>query len=99
MGLVVTSGWLKKSSNELGYPHTEVGRPAGGAVIEGYQDVHAHSPAKGVPHSEKLPVIFVTDPELIIRPSVPVVTHFLDQKNVARKAKARKCAAKIVGNI
>ena len=24
----------KKSSNELGYPHTEVGRPAGGAVCE-----------------------------------------------------------------
>jgi uncharacterized protein affecting Mg2+/Co2+ transport len=24
----------KKSSNELGYPHTEVERPAGGAVCE-----------------------------------------------------------------
>jgi hypothetical protein len=24
----------KKSSDELGYPHTEVGRPAGGAVCE-----------------------------------------------------------------
>jgi hypothetical protein len=32
------SGWLKKmikSSNELGYLHIEVGRPAGGAVCEG----------------------------------------------------------------
>ena len=25
----------KKSSNELGYPQTEVGRPAGGAVCKG----------------------------------------------------------------
>jgi hypothetical protein len=40
----------------------------------------------------------VTDPELI-RPSIPVMTHPLDQKVMARKAKARKCTAEIVGNI
>ena len=39
-----------------------------------------------------MPVTSVTDPELI-RPSIPVVTHSLDQKVVARKAKARKFAA------
>jgi len=39
-----------------------------------------------------VPVTSVTDPELI-RPSIPVVTHSLDQKVVARKAKARKFAA------
>jgi len=36
-----------------------------------------------------VPVTSVTDPELI-RPSIPVMTHSLDQKVVARKAKARK---------
>jgi hypothetical protein len=41
---------------------------------------------------------FVTDSELI-RPSIPVMTHSLDQKVMARKAKARKCTAEIVGNI
>jgi hypothetical protein len=40
----------------------------------------------------------VTYPELI-RPSVLVMTHSLDQKVMARKAKARKCTAEIVGNI
>ena len=44
------------------------------------------------------PVTFVTDPELI-RPSIPVMTHSLDQKAMARKAKARKCTAENVGNI
>jgi hypothetical protein len=44
---------LRKSSNELGYLQTEVGRPAGGAVCEGYQDVHTDSPAKCVPHPEQ----------------------------------------------
>ena len=38
----------------------------------------------------RVPVTFVTDPELI-RPSIPVMTHFLDQKVMTRKAKARKC--------
>ena len=46
----------------------------------------------------KVPVTFVTDPELI-RPFIPVMTHSLDQKVMARKAKARKCTAEIVGNI
>ena len=45
-----------------------------------------------------VPVTPVTDPELI-RPSIPVVTHYLDQKVVARKAKARKCAAEVAGNV
>ena len=45
-----------------------------------------------------VPVTFVTDPELV-RPSIPVMTHSLDQKVMARKAKARKCTAEIVGNI
>jgi hypothetical protein len=44
------------------------------------------------------PVTYVTDPELI-RPSIPVMTHSLDQTVMARKAKARKCTAEIVGNI
>jgi SET domain-containing protein len=43
-------------------------------------------------------VTAVTDPELI-RPSIPVMTHSLDQKVVASKAKARKCAAEVAGNV
>jgi hypothetical protein len=45
-----------------------------------------------------VPVTSVTDPELV-RPSIPVMTHSLDQKVVARKAKARKCAAEVAGNV
>jgi hypothetical protein len=45
-----------------------------------------------------VPVTSVTHPELI-RPSIPVMTHSLDQKVVARKAKARKCVAEIAGNV
>jgi hypothetical protein len=45
----------------------------------------------------RVPATFVTDPELI-RPSIPVMTHSLDQKVMARK-KARKCTAENVGNI
>ena len=45
-----------------------------------------------------VPVTSVTDPELI-RPSTPVMTHSLDQKVVARKARARKCAAEVAGNV
>ena len=45
-----------------------------------------------------VPVTSVTDPELI-RPSIPVMTHSLDQKVVARKAKARKCTAEVAGNV
>ena len=41
-----------------------------------------------------VPVTFVTDPEFI-RPSVPVIAHFLNQEVVARKAKARKCTAEV----
>ena len=43
----------KRSANELGYPHTEVGRPAGGAVCGGEHDVHAGSPARCVPNPEQ----------------------------------------------
>ena len=43
-----------------------------------------------------VPVTFVADPELI-RSSTPVMMHSLDQKVMARKAKARKCTAEIVG--
>jgi len=46
----------------------------------------------------RMPVTFVTDPEPT-RPSIPVMTHSMDQKVMARKAKARKCTAEIVGNI
>jgi hypothetical protein len=46
----------------------------------------------------RVPVTPVTDPELI-RPSIPVMTHSLDQKVMARKAKARNCTAVIVGNM
>jgi hypothetical protein len=45
----------------------------------------------------RVPVTIVTDPELI-SPSIPVMTHSLDQKVMARKAKARKCTAEIVEN-
>ena len=46
----------------------------------------------------RVPVTFVTDSELI-RPSIPVMTHSLDQGVMAREAKAKKCTAEIVGNI
>jgi hypothetical protein len=46
----------------------------------------------------RVPVTYVTDPE-IIRPSIPVMMHSLDQKVMARKAKARKCTTEIAGNI
>jgi hypothetical protein len=45
-----------------------------------------------------VPATPVTDPELI-RPSIPVMTQFLDQKVVARKAKARKCTSEVAGNV
>jgi hypothetical protein len=45
-----------------------------------------------------VPATSVTYPELI-RPSIPVMTHSLDQKVVARKAKAKKCAAEVAGNV
>ena len=45
-----------------------------------------------------VPVTLVTDPEFR-RPSVPVIAHFLNREVVARKAKARKCTAKIAGNV
>ena len=45
-----------------------------------------------------VPVTSVTDP-VLIRPSIPVMTHSLDQIVVARKAKAKKCAAEVAGNI
>ena len=46
----------------------------------------------------RVSVTFVTDPDLIW-PSFPVMTQSLDQKVMARKAKARKCTAENVGNI
>ena len=45
-----------------------------------------------------VPVTSVSDPELI-RPSIPVMTHSLDQKDVARKAKARKCATEVAEDV
>ena len=45
-----------------------------------------------------VPVTSVTEFELI-RPSIPVMTQSLDQKVVSRKAKARKCAAEVAGNV
>jgi len=58
------------------------------------------SPAKCAPHPEQSAshMCYRSDPELI-RPSIPVMTHSLDQKVMTRKAKARKCTAEIVGNI
>jgi transposase len=47
----------------------------------------------------RVPVTCVTNPELIRPSSDPVMTHSLDQNVMARKAKARKCTAEIVGNI
>ena len=87
---------LKRSSNEL-YSNTEVGRQAG-SICKGWQDVHANSPAECVLILNSVPVPFVTDPELI-RPSISVMTHPLDQKAMARKVKAIKWTAEIVGNI
>ena len=34
-----------------------------------------------------------------IRPSVPVTVRILNQEVVARKAKAKKCAAEVAGNV
>ena len=45
-----------------------------------------------------VPVTFVTDPELI-RSSIPVMTHSLDQKVMATRQRQEKCTAEIVGNI
>ena len=47
----------------------------------------------------RVPVTFVTDPELIRPSSIPIMTRSLDQKVMARKAKARKCTAEFVGSI
>ena len=61
----------ERSSNELGYPHTEVGRQAGGIACEGWQDVHADCLSRRiiVQSSKRCPIIldgvpvtFVTDP-------------------------------------
>ena len=46
----------------------------------------------------RVPVTFVTNSELV-GPSISVMSHSLDQKVKARKAKARKCTAENVGNI
>ena len=35
----------------------------------------------------------------LIRPSLPIMAHSLDRKVLAGKAKARKCRAKIAGNV
>jgi hypothetical protein len=43
-----------------------------------------------------MPVTFVADPELIRPYILPDMTHSLDQKIMASKAKARKCTAEIV---
>ena len=67
-------------------------------MCESLRDVHADSPAKCVPHPEQSASHIVTDPELV-RPSIPVMTHSLDQKVMARKAKARNCTVEIVGNV
>ena len=58
------------------------------------------SPAKCAPHPEQSAshMCYRSDPELI-RPSIPVMTHSLDQKVMTRKAKVRKCTAENVGNI
>ena len=78
----------KKSSNELGYPHCKVGRPAGGAVRRLTDKMFMQTVHKNVfLILNSVPVTFVTDPELI-RPSIPVMTHSLDQKVMTRKAKA-----------
>ena len=45
-----------------------------------------------------VPITLVTNPEFI-RPFVPVIAHFLNQKVVARKVKARKCTAEVAGNV
>jgi len=66
------AGWFKEV--ELGYPHTEVERQAAssGDVCEGWQDVHADQQnVLLIPNSVR--VTFVMNPELIRRPSVPVM--------------------------
>jgi hypothetical protein len=45
-----------------------------------------------------VPVTNVTDTELI-RPSIYVMTHYLNQKVMARKTKASRCTAELAGNV
>ena len=49
------------------------------------------------PILKSVPVTYVKDPELI-RPSISVLTDSLNQRVLARKAKARKCTAEIVSS-
>ena len=75
----------KKSSNELGYPHSGVKRPSD-AICEGQPDVHADSPAKCDVCKmrdlilNRVLLTFVPDPELI--KLIPVMSYeaYLDQK-------------------
>jgi hypothetical protein len=72
----------------LGYLHIEVGRPSGGAVCEGKQDVHADSPAKCVPHPEQSASHICHRSELI-RPYIPVMTFF-GPESYGQKGKGKK---------
>jgi hypothetical protein len=47
----------------------------------------------------RVPVTYVTVLELTRLSSIPTMTHSLDQKLVARKAKARKHTAEIARNV
>ena len=88
----------KMSSNELGYPHTEVGRPLAVLCAKADKMFMRTVQQNMFLILNSVPVTFVTDPELI-RLSIPVMTNSLNQEVTAEKAKARKCTAEIAGNI
>jgi hypothetical protein len=43
----------------------------------------------------RVPVKFVTDPELI-RPSIPVMTHYLDQKVMAKRRRQESARPRLL---
>jgi hypothetical protein len=92
------SGWLKKFSNELGHLNIEVGNQLAVLCAEANKMSVRKVQQSVFLILNRVPVTFVTDPEFI-RASIPVLTHSLDQTVMARKAKARRCTAEIVGNI
>jgi len=89
-----------KSSNELGYLNIEVdGKTSWRCCVRRLTRCFMRTVQQNVfLILNRVPVTYVTDPE-IIRPSIPVMMHSLDQKVMARKAKARKCTTEIAGNI
>ena len=79
-----------------------MGRPAGGAVLCGKaNEMFMRTVQQNVlvPHPEQSASHIVTDPQLSHKAFYSCYGAFLDQKVMARKAKARKCTDENVGNI